>query len=141
MFIFRKQHSLHRLRYCSLQCAAVFKVLPKKVLCLLPVTSLRRYLRQWDGGRKEGTFVRRKVLNSKLTAATKPEVSKKCQTMFFQANTIKKGLKNGPSNCDVHAKHHFFMTNHFEKGHISGVWPEKFQPGNPALNPNLKVKH
>jgi len=33
MFIFRNQHSLH----CDpVQCAAIFEVLPKKVLRLLP---------------------------------------------------------------------------------------------------------
>jgi len=36
---------------------------------------------------------------------------KKRQTMFFHANTIKKGQKM--PNYDVHAKHHFFMPNHF----------------------------
>jgi len=39
----------------------------------------------------------------------------------FHANTIKKSQKM--PNYDVHAKHHFFMPNHFEKGHISGTWP------------------
>jgi len=38
----------------------------------------------------------------------------KCQTMSFHANTIKKGQKM--PNYDVHAKHHFFMPNHFKKG-------------------------
>jgi len=33
---------------------------------------------------------------------------------------------------DVHAKHHFFKSNHFEKGQISGIWPQKCQPGNPG---------
>jgi len=39
---------------------------------------------------KRGPLSSEKALNSKPTAATEPEVSKKCQTMFFHANTIKK---------------------------------------------------
>ena len=35
-------------------------------------------------------------------------------------------------NHDVHAKHHFFMPNHFEKGQISGICPWNSQPGNPG---------
>jgi len=43
---------------------------------------------------KRGTLSCKKALNSKPTTATEPEVSKKCQTMFFHANTIKKSQKN-----------------------------------------------
>ena len=59
---------------------------------------------------KRGPLSSEKALNSKPTAATEPEVSKKCQTMFFHANTIKKGQKM--PNYDVHTKHHIFMPNH-----------------------------
>jgi len=36
--------------------------------------------------------------------------------------TPSKKAKKMP-NYDVHAKRHFFMPNHFEKGQISGIWP------------------
>jgi len=41
--------------------------------------------------------------------------------MFFHANTIKKAKKM--PNYDIHAKHRFFMPNHFQKGQIFGIWP------------------
>jgi len=43
---------------------------------------------------KRGPLSSEKDLNSKPTAATEPAISKKCQTMFFHANTIKKGQKD-----------------------------------------------
>jgi len=42
-------------------------------------------------------------------------------------------------NYDVHAKHHFFMPNHFKKGQISGIWPQKCQPGNPDTAAELHL--
>ena len=45
--------------------------------------------------------------------------------------TPSKKAKSMP-NYDVHAKHHFFMPNHFKKGQISGIRPWKCQPGNPG---------
>jgi len=42
---------------------------------------------------KRGFSSSEKAINSKPTAATEPEVSKKCQTMFSHANTIKRPKK------------------------------------------------
>ena len=98
MFIFRKQHSLHRLRHCTMLNVRQFsKSCSKEYHVFCPGTSLRLqsrlYLREWDRGRKERTFILRKFLNSKPTAATEPEVSKICQTIFFSCQHHQKRLK------------------------------------------------
>jgi len=79
---------------------------------------------------KRGPLSPEKAFNFKPTAASESGISKKCQTMYFHANTIKKGQKI--PNDDVHAKHHFFMTNHFKKGQISGIWPQKMPTWQPC---------
>jgi len=60
-----------------------------------------------------------KALNSKPTAVTEPEFSKKAKQCFFMPTPPKKAKKM--PNHAVHAKHHFFMPNRFEKCQISGI--------------------
>jgi len=37
--------------------------------------------------------------------------------------TSSKKAKKMRNYHDIHAKHHFFMPNHFKKGLIYGIWP------------------
>jgi len=60
MFTFRKlQSTLLKTLYCTM-CRRFRSLVQKSIVCY-PVTSLRRqsrlYVREWDGGRKERTFV------------------------------------------------------------------------------------
>jgi len=98
MFIFQKQHSpLLRHCYCTM-CRSFRSLGQKRIMSLV----LWRHLDDKAACifenetvvEKRGPLPWENVLNSKPTAATEPEVSKKCQTMFFQANTILKGQKN-----------------------------------------------
>ena len=102
--------TLYNMRQFSKSC-------PKKYYVFCPVTSLRRqsrlYLREWDRGRKERTFVLRKFYNSKPTAVTEPEVLKNAKQYFFMPAPSKKAKKMPYYN--VHAKHHFFHAKPLQK--------------------------
>jgi len=73
------------------------KSCPKKYYTFCPVTSIRwqsrLYLREWDRGWKKRTFVLRKSLWFHADSTNWTRGFKKCQTMFFHANTIKNGQK------------------------------------------------
>jgi len=69
--------------------------------------------------KREDLCPAKNLCNSKPTAVTELEVSKMPNNVF-SCQHHKKGQKM-PIYV-VHAKHHFFMPNYYEKGQISGIW-------------------
>jgi len=91
-----------------LKTAAVFEVLPKKVLRLLPydVTWVAKPLvsSEWDLSRKERPFVLRK---SYIIPSRQQQLSQRFQKMPNNVFSCQHHQKW--PNYDVHSKHHFFM--------------------------------